>query len=120
MVNALLYGEQVRRSYDLFAFVVMPNHVQVVLMPYEKLSGIMRWIKASTAVRANQVLGRTGQGFWQREYFDHWIRSSKELARVVHYVENNPVKAGLAGCAEAWPWSSASKDTGDKIAGVTL
>ncbi len=120
MVNALLYGEQVRRSYDLFAFVVMPNHVQVVLMPYEKLSGIMRWIKASTAVRANQVLGRTGQGFWQREYFDHWIRSSRELSRIIEYTEANPVKAGLAGCAEAWLWSSASKNTGDKIAGVTL
>ena len=36
-VEALLYGERVRRSYDLFAWVVMPNHVHVVLKPHAKL-----------------------------------------------------------------------------------
>jgi hypothetical protein len=38
------------------------------------------------------------EAFWQREYYDRWIRSDKELASVVAYVEANPVKAGLAVC----------------------
>jgi len=58
-VEALLHGESVRRDYDLIAWVVMPNHVHVVLKPIAKLAEIMRWLKAATANRANRVLGKT-------------------------------------------------------------
>jgi putative DNA methylase len=112
--EALLYGESVRRSYDLFAWVVMPNHVHVVLKPNDTLYEIMGWIKQATAVRANRLICRAGQPFWQREYFDTWIRTGDELGSVIGYVEQNPVRAGLAGCAEDWPWSSASKCAGGK------
>jgi REP element-mobilizing transposase RayT len=64
-------------------------------------------LKTATAIRANRVLAKTGEAFWQREYFDHWIRSEKELASVVAYVEANPVLAGLVSCPEDWTWSSA-------------
>ena len=85
----------------------MPNHVHLVLRPQGTLSAILRWLKTATATRANRVLGKTGEAFWQREYFDHWIRSEKELASVVAYVEANPVQAGLVSKAEDWPWSHA-------------
>jgi putative transposase len=117
--EALLYGERVRRSYDLLAWVVMPNHVHVVLKPHAKLPEILRWVKAATAVRANRQANRIGQPFWQREYFDRWIRTGKELASVIAYVEANPVNAGLAERAEDWPWSSASKRTRGETAGAT-
>jgi len=121
IVEALLHGESVRRDYDLIAWVVMPNHVHVVLKPIAKLSEIMRWLKAATANRANRVLGKTGEAFWQREYYDRWVRSDKELSSVISYVEGNPVSAALVACPEDWPWSSAkwSSATGDEIAGVT-
>jgi REP element-mobilizing transposase RayT len=118
VVEAIQHGEQVRKSYDLLAWVVMPNHVHVVIKPHEKLSDIMRWLKSTTAGRANRIIGKPRQPFWQREYFDRWIRSSKELASVISYLEANPVRAGLVPEAEDWPWSSA-KLTGDKIAGPT-
>jgi putative transposase len=111
-VEALRYGARVRRSYDLIAWVVMPNHVHVVLLPHAKLPEVMRWLKTATASRANRLTGNTGQPFWQREYFDRWIRTAKELNSVVAYVEANPVNAGLALNAEDWPWSSASTKTG--------
>jgi REP element-mobilizing transposase RayT len=111
-VDALLHGESVRRDYELIAWVVMPNHVHVVLKPIAKLPEIVRWLKAATANRANRVIGKIGEAFWQREYYDRWIRSDKELSSVVNYVEGNPVTAGLAACPEDWPWSSA-KNTGD-------
>ena len=129
LAEALLHGANVRRSYDLFAWVIMSNHVHLVLRPHDRLSEIMRWLKTATAVRANRLLGRTGGVFWQREYFDHWIRTEKEIAAVVRYVEENPVKAGLVACAEEWRWSSAfsgaetggktDAETGGKTAGVT-
>jgi REP element-mobilizing transposase RayT len=118
VVEALFYGEKVRHNYDLFAWVVMPNHVHVVMKPHEKLPEIMRWVKSATAVRANRIAGRTGQAFWQREYFDRWIRTGEELDSVIEYVEANPVNAGLVACALDWPWSSAAKPTGGKTAGA--
>jgi REP element-mobilizing transposase RayT len=117
-VEELLYGERVRGSYDLFAWAVMPNHVHIVLKPHEKLPEVVRWMKTASAVRANRLTGRTGRPFWQREYFDTWMRTSQELASVIAYVEENPVTAGLALRAEDWPWSSASKYTGGETAGA--
>lgn len=101
-----------------FAWVVMPNHVHLVLKPKAKLSEIMRWLKTATATRAKRLLGRTQAPFWQREYFDRWIRSDKELASVMAYVEANPVTAGLAACPQDWPWSSASQGTIGETAGA--
>ena len=118
-VEALRHGETIRGFYDLFAWAVMPNHVHVILKPNGKLPEIMRWLKAATANRANGVMGRAGKAFWQREYFDRWIRSEKELFSAICYVEQNPVTAGLVVSPEDWPWSSAAKPTGDKIAGAT-
>jgi REP element-mobilizing transposase RayT len=119
-VNVLHYGENVRQSYELHAWVVMPNHVHVILQPHEKLPEVVRWIKSASAVRANRVAGRTGKPFWQREYFDRWIRTGKELASVTRYVEQNPVTAGLVASPENWPWSSASNPTGGKTAGAPI
>ena len=45
--EALLHGENVRRAYNLFAWVVMPNHVHVVMDPLIPLSEIMRWLNKS-------------------------------------------------------------------------
>ena len=107
VVNALLYGEEVRHLYELHAWVVMPNHVHAISQPKAATPSIMRWLKGRTSRVANQGLGRTGTSFWQEESFDHWIRSDEELRDLIEYVENNPVKAGLVEAKEQWRWSSA-------------
>jgi hypothetical protein len=60
VAETLLRGHREYRLYDLLAWVVMPNHVHVVLQPFGDLSAITRWIKGSTARSANLRLGRTG------------------------------------------------------------
>jgi len=109
VADALLYGESGRHFYRLRAWVVMPNHVHVLLCPETSLPVITRWLKGSTARQANLILGRTGEAFWQDESFDHRVRDEKELNRIVRYVEYNPVSAGLAADPCAWPWSSARR-----------
>jgi REP element-mobilizing transposase RayT len=111
VVRTLLAGENERGFYELHAYVVMPNHVHVLLLPRVDLPVITRWLKGSTARRANQILGRTGQPFWQDESFDHWVRNGSEMARIIRYIERNPVTAGLTTCEHAWPWSSAAGET---------
>ena len=39
--------------------------------------------------------------------YDHWVRNEREFHRIVAYIEENPVSAGLAATPEDWPWSSA-------------
>ncbi|MGA3039248.1 MAG: transposase [Bryobacteraceae bacterium] len=105
--DALHYGANVRRAYDLCAWAIMPNHVHAVWEPHIPMPAIMRWLKGRTSRIANRVLGRSGQAFWQDESYDHWIRSASELDEVIKCVESNPVKAGLVSTAEQWLWSSA-------------
>ena len=65
-------------------------------------------MKGYTAREANKILGRTGQPFWQKESYDHWVRDSAELQRIRRYIERNPVKGGLVSRVEDYPWSSTS------------
>ncbi|PYK59234.1 MAG: transposase [Verrucomicrobia bacterium] len=105
--GALRYFEGKR--YTLSAWVIMPNHVHVVVRPEatHTLSSILQSWKSYTASEANKLLNRVGQHFWQKESYDHWIRDDAEKARFVAYVENNPVAAGLCAQPEDWLWSSA-------------
>ena len=82
--------------YQLDSFVVMPNHVHVLLGVSGR--GAMRkqcrnW-KTYTARKINERLGRSGQ-FWQWESFDHLVRSEGSLAKFRDYIVQNPVKARL-------------------------
>jgi len=116
------------KVYDLDAYCIMSNHVHVVFSPltiqpsgtdvansaentpqtedlcYHPLSDIMQSLKGYTAHRANRLLGRSG-AFWQRESYDHVIRDPTEWQRIINYVLNNPVKAGLVDTWEKWQWS---------------
>jgi Transposase IS200 like len=85
----------------------MPNHVHLLILPKVPVPILMRWLKGSTARSANLLLGRTGQPFWQDESYDHYARNSIQRDRIIAYIEENPVSAGLVSSAELWPWSSA-------------
>lgn len=97
--------------FDVLAYCIMPNHVHLVLIPYERsdkadysLTKIMHNIKRNSANHANKTLGRTG-GFWQHENYDHFARDEAELKRIIKYVLYNPVKANLVKEQEDWKWS---------------
>jgi len=108
LAEALRYGDAARQLYRLRAWVVMPNHVHLILEPRVPMAAITRWLKGRTSRVANRVLNRGGLPFWQDESFDHWVRSQEELRYLVGYVEENPVSARLVKRKEDWPWSSAS------------
>jgi len=104
VADTIRYGETGRRFYELHAWMVMPNHVHILIEPQVTVAILMRWVKGASARASNRLLGRTGLPFWQDESFDHYVRSTEEFVRI----ENNPVSAGLVNSAELWPWSSAS------------
>ncbi len=109
VVGAILRGHSELRHYNLHSYSVMPNHVHLLLTPALQVRKITRALKGATARKANEILQRTGLPFWQDESFDHWVRDEGEFRRLTHYIERNPVKAGLVRTPEEWPWSSASR-----------
>ncbi|MBZ5723704.1 MAG: transposase [Acidobacteriia bacterium] len=94
------------RHFQLHAFVVMPNHVHLLMTPLVAVSQVMQSLKRFTAREGNRILGLTGQPFWQDESYDRLVRNDAEFARIADYIERNPVKAGLALTPEEFPWSS--------------
>lgn len=123
--DAIVFGDGTR--YRLLAWVVMPNHVhvlieQVAAWPLAKV--VQSW-KRHTTREINQLenLGapsctrpleempsatrRSQNPLWQRDYWDRYIRDERHYAAAKKYIEQNPVKAGLVAVAGEWPWGSA-------------
>jgi putative transposase len=97
------------RHYHMHSFVVMPNHVHLLLTPQVSVPKLLGALKASIARRANLLLQRSGRRFWQEESYDHLVGSGNEFRRIQRYIENNPVTAGLAARPEEYAWSSAGR-----------
>ena len=104
--QALLHFDA--RRYRLIAWVVMPNHVHVLcelwLVPLDEV--LHNW-KRRSALAANRLLGLNGR-FWQPEYWDRYMRDREHAIKALHYIESNPVKAGLVRTPDEWPFSSAN------------
>ncbi|WP_168442466.1 transposase [Pontiella desulfatans] len=96
------------RGWIVYAGVLMPNHVHLLIRnedgrTAEMLGDVARF-KNYTAREANKVLGRSG-AFWAREDFDHWIRNREKFEGTVRYIANNPVKAGMVSNWSEWDWT---------------
>jgi putative transposase len=82
--------------YTLGDFVVMPNHVHLLVGALARnamLKQVESW-KKWTALKINEALGRKGR-FWQDESFDHLVRSEAAFQKFRRYITDNPVKAKL-------------------------
>jgi REP element-mobilizing transposase RayT len=95
-------------KYKLPAWVIMPNHVHLLLTPKADvpLAEIMHSLKSYTAHQANKILNRVGK-FWSKEYFDRYMRDYEHYVKTIAYIENNPVKAGLCKNASDWRFGGA-------------
>jgi putative transposase len=102
------YGAGIGHCH-LHAWVIMPNHVHLLFTPQVSVPKLLGSLKAASAKRANLLLGRTGQPFWQDESYDRLVRNDEEFRRIQRYIENNPVTAGLAVKPEEYAWSSAGR-----------
>jgi REP element-mobilizing transposase RayT len=80
-----------RMRYRLTAFVVMNDHVHVLLNVTEgfRLEDVIRSWKSFTANRMQREHGRRGR-VWQDEYFDRIVRDEKELEQKFEYIRGNP------------------------------
>ncbi len=110
--NALHHFDGAR--YQLGSFVIMPNHVHVLVRPAmgHKLPDILQAWKSFTAKEANKLLGRTGE-FWQAESFDHIVRNEEQLEKFGRYIQENPIKAGIVVARASRPCEQSKEHTGE-------
>ena len=104
----------------IYGYVVMPNHVHLVLHPPDKIClgvkiGEMKSRSARAILRrwrteGNSKLQRLNSGeglrFWQKRCYDHNCRTPETVREKIHYCHNNPVTAGIVNSPGEWPWSS--------------
>src|SRR5579885_493121 len=98
--------ERVRSTYKLrvYAYVIMPEHVHLLLSEPERgiLSDALKSLKQGVSRR---LIGKA-QHFWQKRYYDFNIRNYPQFIEKVKYIHRNPVKRGLCERPEDWEWSS--------------
>jgi len=104
--KALRDGEERFKRYELHAFVVIANHVHLLVTPNVVSSKWLGPLKGFTAREVNRILGLAGQHFWQDESYDHLVRSDG-FERVRYYIQQNPVKVGVVSSPQDFHWSSA-------------
>ncbi|WP_019613761.1 transposase [Psychromonas ossibalaenae] len=80
-----------RELYQLIAFVIIPNHVHLLIKPLKSLPVLMHSIKGASAKSINEIIGRSGP-FWAAEYYDKAIRDEKHFNIVYNYIKNNLLK----------------------------
>jgi putative transposase len=105
-----------RSRYQLFALVIMNDHVHLIIQPWQKsesefwsLSSIMKSIKGYSSKEISKATTHIGI-VWQDERYDRIIRNQKELYSTWEYIRQNPVKAGLSDSPEeyAFLWQMPS------------
>jgi putative transposase len=116
VAESIRFGADRLGFYTLHAFVVMANHVHVLVTPLVSPSKFLQSVKGYSAREGNKLLERTGP-FWQNESYDHWIRDDTEFERVRRYIESNPVRSGLVAKPEDYRWSSANAGSKAVVAG---
>ena len=110
MVVEAIEHRECRGDWRLFEYVVMPNHLHLFFeLGRAGLKRVLEDFKRWTGHQAAKVLDLDGRRFWQREWFDHWSRSDEEDERIICYIRDNPVKAGLVENPGDWPYGSWSR-----------
>jgi REP element-mobilizing transposase RayT len=124
VLNSLRHFHNLR--YELFAACVMPDHVHLLFQPWPKgndengnvvfwmLSELIHSIKSFSAHKINQLEKKSGS-LWQKEQFDRYVRSNRDLQEKYHYILRNPWHSGVAKQNQDYPWVWTQDDEARKL-----
>jgi putative transposase len=104
-----------RHKFLLVGYVVMPEHVHLLLSEASMStpSTVLRVLKQEVSrslrkeTRKSSPHSRAEPAhFWQRRFYDFNVRSARKLREKLEYMHGNPVKRNLVQHPKEWPWSS--------------
>ncbi len=101
-----LFDYRDAEKYDLFAFVIMPDHLHLLLRPAPDVSleKVMQLIKGGFSFRLKSKFD-----VWNRGFNETQVMDQKAFVKTKAYIEQNPVRRGLVNLPEDFPYSSARK-----------
>ncbi|MEO8724611.1 MAG: transposase [Acidobacteriaceae bacterium] len=108
----LLIEHRARQRFEVYAFVLMPDHVHLLLTPPpdQSLERAMQFVKGRFSFEAKRQLGWKLE-VWQQSYYEVQILDLRQFRTRVNYIEMNPVKAGRCEAVDEFPWSSARRES---------
>jgi putative transposase len=95
-----------RHRWIIGNYVIMPDHVHFFCAPLNEAVDLAKFVgswKEWTSKAITRQLGLEAP-IWQSQFFDHLLRSEESYAEKWDYVQQNPVRAGLAKAPEDWPF----------------
>lgn len=104
---AVLQKQCKTHLFDVYAYCFMPDHMHLLLVGLSErseLQGLIRAFKGESAAVARECGVRN---LWQKGFYDHVVRSGKNLGDVASYIFDNPVRAGLVKQFTEWPYSGS-------------
>jgi putative transposase len=101
----ILHDNRQKDRFQLHAFVIMPDHIHLLLTPAENVSieKAMQYIKGGFSFQLKGPFD-----VWERSFKEHRIKDKQDYTHHLHYIEQNPVRANLSPTPEQFPYSSAS------------
>lgn len=99
-----LKATRARHQFLLFGYVLMPEHVHLLLSEpnTQSLDNTLRVVKG----QSSRILKGSRHQFWQRRYYDFNVVTNRKFTEKLRYIHRNPVARGLVSNPEDWPWSS--------------
>lgn len=100
----VLHGYRIQQRFELHAFVIMPDHIHLLLTPAPDVSleKALQYVKGGFSFRL-----KSKRDVWERGFNEVQILNANKLHSCRQYIEENPVRAGLAASANAYAFSSA-------------
>jgi putative transposase len=101
----VLQENRQKGRFQLHAYVIMPDHIHLLLTPAENVSleKAMQYVKGGFSFQLKSPFD-----VWERSFKEHRIKDEQDYIQHLHYIEQNPVRAGLSSTAKQFPYSSAS------------
>ena len=92
-------------GFDLLAYCVMPSHVHILAAGNRDDADLVRFVQRFKQLTGFRYKQTVGEQLWHRSYYDHVLRAEESAEDIANYIWHNPVRAGLATEAAAYPFS---------------
>lgn len=95
-------------EFSVDAYCFMPDHCHILAESLSENCDLARAVRAFKGVSASRVRKLGVRNLWQRDYYEHILRSGESISSVAAYIFANPVRAGFTKNPHDWPFSGSS------------
>jgi len=96
-----------RKGFSVYAYCLMPDHCHILAAGLAETCVLSEAVRAFKGVSTATARCLGIRNLWQRDYYDHILRSQESIDAAASYIFENPVRAGLVKDQHDWPFSGS-------------